>query len=109
MEAKGTSGVTVKILDSMPAPPGVGNNDWTLAVTGADGKPLAGANLKFFLWMPAHGHPGARDPVIKDNGDGTYDANFVDFNMDGLWTVTIQVTTPDNSVNDKPEFTLCAQ
>jgi hypothetical protein len=59
--------------------------------------------------MPAHQHSGVRDPIIADNGDGTFDAKDVDFNMDGLWQITVKVTSSDGSIADSAMFTLCAQ
>jgi hypothetical protein len=108
--AKGDKGlIDVTLQDSNPAPPGVGDNDWTIDVKDKDGNSLAGAKVEFLLWMPAHGHPGAKNPIITDNGDGTYDAKGVYFNMDGLWQITVKVTSSDGSIADSAMFTLCAQ
>lgn len=110
IQARGKDGlITVTLDDSNPAPPSVGNNDWTIDVKDAEGKPIAGAKVQFYLWMPAHQHTSARNPIISDNSDGSYDAKDVSFNMSGLWQVTVKVTSADGSMTDSAMFTLCAE
>lgn len=107
MTEKTPGGISVSIDDAVPAPPAVGNNEWTLSVKDASGNPMPGATVTVFPYMVDHGHPGGRTPVVTDNGDGTYQAIRVNFNMQGYWEVT--VTVAKDSLKESAVFPLCAE
>jgi nitrogen fixation protein FixH len=64
-----------------------------LAVTGADGKPLAGARMTAELVRPAENRPPL--PVaLADRGEGRFDAH-VDLPARGNWDLDIEVDAGD--------------
>lgn len=98
-----SSGVTVKLLSSTPAPPKVGDNTWVIEVDDPTGAPIKGAELGFSQFMPDHGHPGVKQPVITEEEGGRYSLSPVNFNMQGYWEnyVTIASATVDVKVTVK--------
>jgi hypothetical protein len=107
MAETSATGVSVALTASTPAPPRVGPNGWTLSVADEKHAPMPGAALTVAPFMVDHGHPSPQKPVIKDNGDGTYSASPVTFNMNGYWEVTIKVTTAAGT--EQVMFPLCVE
>jgi len=105
MAFKGPNGVTVKLMDSEPSPPKLGDNKWTIEVEDPSGAPLDGATIQFKQYMPDHGHNGVKDPVITPQNAGTYELSPVNFNMEGYWENTVSVKT--DSVTDAAVIELC--
>lgn len=75
-----------------PNPPKArAKNVLTIALTGSDGKPLAGAAVKIAVAMTSM-DMGTSHPAVKDLGDGSYRAS-VAFSMPGPWRVTVTATS----------------
>jgi RND family efflux transporter MFP subunit len=88
------SGVEAVEMTTDPEPPRKGSNSVRVKVTGADGKPVAGAevNVTFFMAaMPAMGM-AAMSTTIKagDQGGGMY-AGQGNLESGGTWQVTVTV------------------
>lgn len=106
----GKAGTSFVLVAGDPAPPQRGMNTWTLKVTDAAGKALAGATLGVKPFMPQHGHGSSQEPQIQDNGDGTYTIGNLYLFMPGLWTITITATAAgagDAGAGDSAVFTFC--
>jgi hypothetical protein len=99
--------VQVALLDAAPAPPEKGDNRWVVRVLDDGAAPLAGATISDVRpWMPDHGHGTSIEPVIGAPGsDGAVEVDHIDFRMAGVWTVTIEVTTPSGV--DRAVFGFC--
>lgn len=94
------------LLDSKPAPPGVGDNVWTLGLADAGGASAAAANVVVKTWMPEHGHPGPTQAVVTEPEAGKYLLDPVTFNMPGLWEITIEATSAAGEA-DSALFKFC--
>jgi hypothetical protein len=103
-KADGTT--TVKLLESNPAPPIRGQNDWTLEVLDGSGQPVSGAKITVTPFMPDHGH-GTTKPTISEIGGGKYDAAAIYMYMPGLWQVTVDVTMPTGMTTSSVKFNIC--
>jgi hypothetical protein len=104
MSVTTTSGLKVYLDDSQPSPPTQGKNTWTLRVEDANGARVTDAAIAVVPKMPGHnGHPSPLATKVTSNGDGTYTAKPVDFNMDGYWETTVSV----NTETDQAVFPLC--
>jgi hypothetical protein len=108
------NGTVIRIMDATPAPPHVGQtasgeyNVWTIQVSGAgDAGLVSGATVSVDPYMPDHSHHAPFKPTVKANGEGTYSATRVDFNMPGFWQVTISVKTATGT--QRAVFPLCAE
>ncbi|MEQ1504389.1 MAG: FixH family protein [Myxococcota bacterium] len=97
-------GRTVAVAEASPTPPDVGDNQWTVTVTDADGA-AAALPLKLTPWMPLHGH-GLTPPDYAgaDEGDGSYVVTPFDLIMPGLWQFTVDLGDDDAAV-----FLFCAE
>lgn len=77
-------GVDVTVSALSPEPPEVGANDWTLAVSDAEGCTVTVAPT-----MPDHGHGAAVGSVTGQDGDWTVDD--LEFTMGGYWRVDVEI------------------
>lgn len=75
----------------------VGQNALLITLTDADGMPVSDATIVVDPQMPAMGHGSSEDPVVTNNGDGTYRAFPVTFTMGGPWEVTVTATSGDHT------------
>jgi hypothetical protein len=108
MEASGEGGITVKLLDSQPAPPVPrGHHTWTIELRDAAGTPVDGATIVAHPWMEVHQH-GETPPAVTPRGGGRYELSPVYFRMPGPWEVRFNVTLADQ-ISDLPVITLCIQ
>ncbi len=108
MEVSGAAGITVKLLDSQPAPPVPrGQNTWTIELRDAAGAAADGATIVARPWMPAHAH-GDTPPAVTPLGNGRYQLVPVYFRMAGEWEITFDVTSSDGTT-DHPVMELCIQ
>jgi hypothetical protein len=96
VEKVSSSGRSVSILDSMPAPPRAGENIWRIKLSQSDGAPIDNAAINVVPWMPKHQH-GSPPPGVTALGQGEYELKPIIFIMPGVWDVTMDV-----SVNDQP-------
>jgi Cu(I)/Ag(I) efflux system membrane fusion protein/cobalt-zinc-cadmium efflux system membrane fusion protein len=75
-----------------PSPPSKGANNLRVKLTGADGKPVQGAQATatFFMpAMPAMGMAAERDAAaLADKGNGIYEGS-VQLSSGGTWQVTV--------------------
>jgi RND family efflux transporter MFP subunit len=91
-------------FSSEPATPRKGANTIRVKLTGADGKPVAGARViaTFFMAaMPAMGMAAMRDLVtLADKGDGLYEGP-LELQSGGTWQVTITVQRGGQTIASK--------
>ncbi len=107
IEKPGAQGrLSFELMDSNPAPPQVGDNRWTLSITDAAGTAVEGSTVNVSPWMPAHKHPSPKQPAVTDEGGGSYVAEPVNFNMPGVWEITIDAT-PATGDADSAMFAFC--
>jgi hypothetical protein len=92
LEKMGTNGVLkVRLVDALPAPPELGDNDWTLEVLDMGDTVQEGCTVSLDPRMPAHGHGTNKDAEITEMGAGRYAATPVDLFMPGLWVTEVAV------------------
>lgn len=107
IEKPGAQGrLSFELMDSNPAPPQVGDNRWTLSLSATDGTPVEGASVTVLPEMPAHGHASPKQPGVTDEGGGIYVLEPVNFNMPGVWEITIDAT-PATGDADSAMFAFC--
>jgi len=91
-------------LSTAPDPPHKGANTVRIKVTGADGRPLTGAevNVTFFIAaMPAMGMAAMRDvATLTDKGNGLYEGP-VQLQNGGTWQVTVTVQRGGQTIATK--------
>ena len=102
------SGVTVGFGSVSPAVPDVGDNDWVLSLSDAEG-PVSGAAPRLIPWMPLHGH-GLVPPEYlgAEDAPGMYGFPTFDLIMPGVWELTVDLAPP-GADPDAAVFTLCAE
>jgi hypothetical protein len=76
-----------------PDPAQLGRNILTVQINGANGIPVTGATLQVVPFMTTHGHGSSENPVVTENGAGSYTAQRVTFTMSGTWRVTLTATS----------------
>lgn len=108
MSMVGDQGVTVALLDADPAPPQYGDNTWTLEVKNATGEPMIGATVTLDPTMVKHGHGSPVANVVTDNGDGTYVASPLNFNMLGFWVTDLSIEA-EGQPTDRVSFGFCIE
>jgi RND family efflux transporter MFP subunit len=91
-------------LTTDPSPPAKGANKIHVKLTGADGKPVAGAqvNAVFFMpAMPAMGMAAVRTAAsLADKGNGAYEGS-AQLSTGGTWQVTVTVQRGGQTVATK--------
>jgi hypothetical protein len=89
---------------STPATPHQGNNTFRVKLTGADGKPITGAQVTvtFFMpAMPAMGMAAMRNvTTLSDKGAGIYEGAG-QVQMGGTWQVTVLATRNGQTIAQK--------
>jgi len=97
-------------LTSEPSPPHKGNNVFRVKLSGADGKPLAGAQVGVTFFMPAMAAMGMAEMrtalPMEDKGNGLYEARG-ELGSGGTWQVTI-VAKQNGQVLLNKQLTLSA-
>lgn len=85
--------VHVKILDALPAPPAVGDNTWTIQVTGA---PTA-APPHVVARSAARDLETSRSPDVTagDAGNGVFRVEHLVLGVPGPWQIEVTVGDPD--------------
>jgi hypothetical protein len=101
-------GMTVELLDALPAPPALNDNAWTILVKDASGNALDGAQISVTPRMPDHGHGTPIVATVTDQGGGSYLLDPVNLFMAGYWTVAIRVV-PAGGTADSVTFGFCIQ
>jgi subtilisin family serine protease len=102
--SKSGSALTVTFVSANPAPPALGDNNWT--VTLSDSSAGITAVTPF---MPDHGHGTAVEAIITatDNA-GEWTLSPVNLYMAGLWEVTIDLITQAGTT-DQVVFSFCVE
>jgi len=95
LEKVSPSGLHFRLMQSNPAPPSRGDNDFTLQIADGAGAPVTGATLTVVPYMPDHGHGTSVPVVISESTTvpGQYDFNPVNLWMPGLWQVLVTKDT----------------
>ncbi len=108
LSAKSKDGsMKATFMDANPAPPAKGLNTWTIQVTDATNKPVAGASITLLPFMPDHGHGSSITPQIKAMPTaGMYQITLVDLFMPGIWTNTFTIK-PASGAAETMVFTFC--
>ena len=92
------------MLMSKPSPPKLGDNTFEVMVKGADGKPIADADVSvmfFMAAMPSMKMPEMKNTVaLKHVKDGTY-AGTGKVMMAGTWDATVMVMRGGKEVASK--------
>jgi hypothetical protein len=92
-----TSGCTLEVVSTSPAPPDRGNNTWQLQVRAADGTPAALQDLTVAPFMPAHDH-GTAPAEFEGTAEGTaWSVGPFDLFMPGRWELRTAFTRADGT------------
>ena len=92
-----------------PDPWSVGDNDWRVAVTDAEGATVEGVTVFVTPYMPDHGHgvsPPLYNGVLAD--DGVFDIDTFNLIMPGFWEMTVTVRSTDLPSEDIA-FRICVE
>jgi YtkA-like len=77
-----------------PSPPRRGSNTLRVRITGADGQPVAGAQVSVTFYMPAMPAMGMAamraSTSLADKGDGKYEGDLT-LSSGGTWQVTVTI------------------
>lgn len=108
--SKSSASVTVTFVAADPAPPINGDNTWTVALTNADGQPLADASISAVLpWMPDHGHGTAVEAfATATENAGEFVITPIDFHMNGLWEVSLDIAVQAGTT-EQVVFAFCVE
>jgi RND family efflux transporter MFP subunit len=91
-------------LATQPSPPRKGENTLRVNLTGADGKPVAGAAVSVTFYMPAMPAMGMSAmhvvSALADKGQGVYEGS-VQLGAGGTWDVTVTATRNGQAVANK--------
>jgi hypothetical protein len=110
--AKTGETVSVALVDSMPAPPGMEDNVWTVRITDLQGTPIdlvdPTTDLVVVPWMPDHQHGVMADVTVTELAPGEYRIDPVRLPMPGYWEITLDVTSTEGTT-DSVMFKFCVQ
>lgn len=99
---------TVTLVESVPGPPNIGTDTWTLQVADMQQQPINNAMIAVKPWMPDHGHgTGVKATVTPSDSDGHYSVTPLYLFMAGYWVVTFTITPSDGSAADTVAFSFC--
>jgi hypothetical protein len=97
----------VKLLDAQPAPPGRGQNAWTVQLLDTADAPapdIAITRVKPF--MPDHGHGSSAPPTVGElDAEARAEITAIDFMMPGVWTITFELDVAGTA--DRAVFAFC--
>ena len=80
---------------------------WTLYIEAADGSPVTDAEIAIEGAMPEHNHGFPTAPRVTENlGEGDYLLEGMRFNMAGVWVLTLEISSGDQSDSVTFEFEL---
>lgn len=80
---------------------------WTLHIETADGSPVTDADIAIDGGMPEHNHGFPTAPSVTENlGEGDYLLEGMRFNMGGVWVLTLEISSGDQSDTVTFEFEL---
>lgn len=102
--------VKAALDDAAPAPPDVGDNEWTVTIrdNGNDSL-LDGCTFDAITpWMPDHNHGTSPQPIGSAGASsGEYDISQLNLFMGGLWEITFDVTC--QGMQDTFVYTFCVE
>lgn len=100
IEKIGAAGTHFRIMQSVPAPPGRGDNELTLQVTDGANAPIVNAQLEVKPFMPDHGHGSPIQAVVTESTTvtGEYAVAPVNLWMPGLWQIIIDRTPAEQVI-----------
>jgi hypothetical protein len=104
MTKAGPAGTSFSIASATPSVVQQGLNEWTVGIHDTSGMPVDGT-VTISPFMPDHGHGSPTPATITAMGGGQYDIAGINLSMEGVWTITIAVTSP--SLTDSVAFTFC--
>ena len=91
-------------LSTQPSPPNQGPNTVRVKLTGADGKPVTGAQITMQFFMPAMPAMGMAaqhaSATLADRGSGSYEGP-VQLSAGGTWHVTVTVQRGGQTIATK--------
>ena len=94
-------------LSATPAPPDVGDNQFTVTLSTGDG-PASSATIELRPWMPLHGHGSSPEIIVgADEGGGVYGFEAIDLFMPGLWELNF--TMSDAVQTDDALYRFCLE
>ncbi|HZS40261.1 MAG TPA: FixH family protein [Polyangia bacterium] len=97
----------VTLVGSVPGPPSIGNDTWTLEIADKSGAAMNGATITVKPWMPDHGHGTSVTASVTPAGnDGTYTVTPLYLFMAGLWQVTFTIKS-STGTSDTVVFSYC--
>jgi hypothetical protein len=101
-KAATTKAAGLDIMLMQPMQPKAGDNQFEVMVKGADGKPLADADVSVLFVMPATPAMGEmrNEVTLKSAGAGKYTGTG-QVMMAGTWTVTVSVKQKGKEVGQK--------
>ena len=111
MRASGERAVLgATLVEASNVPPRRYLNDWTLALTRADGSALADVVLtKARAFMPVHGHDGIVPPALTSLAEpGRVQIRGLNLNMRGPWEIQLSLSSP-SAGDDYVVFHICVQ
>lgn len=99
----------LRVLDTSPAPPGVGDNEWLVFMSDAADAPVTGLARSMHVtpFMPEHGHGTPVAVGVTEAAAGEYRLLPVNTFMPGLWHIRLSV-----SQSEEPElfeFSVCVE
>ncbi len=71
---------------------------WTLHIEASDGSPVTDAEIAIDGGMPEHNHGFPTSPRVTENlGEGDYLLEGMRFNMGGVWVLTLEISSGEQS------------
>jgi hypothetical protein len=84
--------LSVRVVSAQALPPARDFNDWTIAITNANGDALPNAQVTWACaWMPVHGH-GSNPKALEKLDDGRFELKRQNLSMYGGWQIKLWVT-----------------
>ncbi len=92
--ASNDGALTLRFLSADPSVPLAGENTWTMSVQTASGGKADITAIAGAAFMPDHGHPSAKTPLITQQPDGTWKLQEIYLTMAGVWRITLTLKQP---------------
>jgi hypothetical protein len=94
------------LLESTPAPPARGSDEWTVKIVDVNAAPQDGLTVTAAPFMPDHNHPSTIKPVVTPLGGGAYTMTPLYLYMPGYWEITLTLQ-PSGGAKDSVMFPIC--
>jgi hypothetical protein len=102
----------VKILEAVPAPPGAGDNTWTVQLLDSYGAAVTSAVPVVKVTNPSRGLEAPRSPVVTpvDPAKGTYRASPIVLGLTGPWQIDVSLGDHgDGGAASVASFSFCVE